>query len=373
MKSSIKLLSLGIASCLLISGSQAFANESQQKSPAAQPVPATVNVHPNSVQLTSKTVQSKTDEMVIDVTIPVLEGLKDKKYQEQLNDTIYQQIMEDQAALEKEAKEAADFAKEKGYEFRPFELKVTYELKSSGGPANSDIVSLKVDTYIYTGGANGMPRVDTYNVMDKEQASRIELEDLLGSGYKEKADTFIRQEIAQDPDMYFEDEFTGISDNQTFYIEDGHVVVVFGKYEIAPGAAGTPEFRIPMDRNATAPQPEVKQKEFTLEPDQAYTDNNGITMVPLRVIAENLGYTVEWNNEQRQAELSQGAQWTAVQLGNDRYFYNKMAPVTLGAAPVILEDQKMYVPLDFFSKIIRAEVSTEETTGAIHISLDANK
>ena len=42
------------------------------------------------------------------------------------------------------------------------------------------------------------------------------------------------------------DYFTEIDANQKFYINsDGNIVIGFEKYEVAPGAAGNPEFEIP--------------------------------------------------------------------------------------------------------------------------------
>ena len=39
--------------------------------------------------------------------------------------------------------------------------------------------------------------------------------------------------------------FEGITENQKFYVnENGNVVIVFDKYEIAPGYMGMPEFEI---------------------------------------------------------------------------------------------------------------------------------
>ena len=53
---------------------------------------------------------------------------------------------------------------------------------------------------------------------------------------------------ADDEAVYFAPEdggFRSISEDQGFYInQQGHVVVVFLKYEIAPGCMGTQEFEI---------------------------------------------------------------------------------------------------------------------------------
>ncbi|MBF7084764.1 DUF3298 domain-containing protein, partial [Desulfallas sp. Bu1-1] len=41
--------------------------------------------------------------------------------------------------------------------------------------------------------------------------------------------------------------FQSISENHPYYIKDNYIVLCFGAYEIAPYAAGMPEFKIPID------------------------------------------------------------------------------------------------------------------------------
>lgn len=97
-----------------------------------------------------------------------------------------------------------------------------------------------------------------YNT-DLKTGKPLELKDLLGNNYKEIADKTIQEQIAQrmkeDENQIFfgtaEDKemdiegFTGIKDDQTFYInKEGNIVITFAQFEIAPGYMGTPEFEI---------------------------------------------------------------------------------------------------------------------------------
>ncbi|RKN78225.1 stalk domain-containing protein [Paenibacillus ginsengarvi] len=86
-------------------------------------------------------------------------------------------------------------------------------------------------------------------------------------------------------------------------------------------------------------------------------------MVPLRDIAEALGLTVTWNEENRSAEISGQALWTSVKLGEDQYSVNKMY-ITLGTAPE-LTDSKTFVPVSFVDKVLHATVKTEGASIAI--------
>ena len=58
-------------------------------------------------------------------------------------------------------------------------------------------------------------------------------------------------EAANPEEQYFHDEmipgFESIEEDQDFYInEAGNPVLIFEKYEIAPGYMGQPEFEVPM-------------------------------------------------------------------------------------------------------------------------------
>ena len=82
-------------------------------------------------------------------------------------------------------------------------------------------------------------------------------------------------------------------------------------------------------------------------------DENGCVMVPLRVVAEAMGYDVEWNAEEKSVEVSDG-EWAALAyIGEDSYIaYSKTAigmtaPQNYGAAAVIIDDTAV-VPADMF-------------------------
>ncbi len=96
-----------------------------------------------------------------------------------------------------------------------------------------------------------------------------------------------------------------------------------------------------------------------------YISKQNQIMVPLRSVAEQLGYQLSWNQDKQMIELTKGNHWFMVKIGEDRYNFAKMF-ITLGAAPE-LKDGKTYVPLPFFSKVIKARVSVDKT-GAISIS-----
>lgn len=90
-----------------------------------------------------------------------------------------------------------------------------------------------------------------YYNLDLNTGKIVTLKDMLGSDYIELANKSIREQIAKRQNVgetFFTAEeggFTGISEDVRFYInENNRPVIVFEKYEIAPGASGKIEFEV---------------------------------------------------------------------------------------------------------------------------------
>lgn len=91
--------------------------------------------------------------------------------------------------------------------------------------------------------------------------------------------------------------------------------------------------------------------EFDLEDLGAYYKDDSL-MLPLREVAEKLGGSVTWNNERWSAEITGLTPWAEVIIGENRYFFGRIAPFPLSQAPE-LKDGLTYVPVEFFSKVLK--------------------
>ncbi|MTI67974.1 MAG: copper amine oxidase N-terminal domain-containing protein [Firmicutes bacterium] len=96
-----------------------------------------------------------------------------------------------------------------------------------------------------------------------------------------------------------------------------------------------------------------------LDTKEAFQNSSEVIMIPLRSVSEALGYEVKWNEKEQSVELKAGSQWTQIIIGKDRYFFGRMAPMSLGKAPEIIND-RTFVPLKFAEKILKAKVSVED-------------
>lgn len=77
---------------------------------------------------------------------------------------------------------------------------------------------------------------------------------------------------------------------------------------------------------------------------------NGTKMVPLRLLAEELGYKV--TSTGKGAIISKGAKSYTITLGEKAYGYNK-ALRYFEVAPALLEPMKTYVPVEFIQELIK--------------------
>lgn len=79
--------------------------------------------------------------------------------------------------------------------------------------------------------------------------------------------------------------------------------------------------------------------------------------MPLRSVTEALGFELTWNGQTKSVDLINGAVFTTVKAGEDRYSINKMN-TTLGTAPQLV-DSILYVPASFVSEIIHHNMTVK--------------
>lgn len=210
----------------------------------------TINVTPasansGSITVSNRAVKSNSDYMSVDLNIPVISGWADQELQSRLNTRLEKDALDLQDELQAEIESYVKYNQENDFPIRPYELVTRYQECYQ----NNAMLSLYVDYYQYTGGAHGSTDRRPYNI-DLKNGQDIALKDLFLSGYDYRTalNTLISEQIAAEPDMYFTGDmgFKGITDDQRYYIQNGFLVVYFSQYEIAPYAAGFPEFKIPL-------------------------------------------------------------------------------------------------------------------------------
>lgn len=109
-----------------------------------------------------------------------------------------------------------------------------------------------------------------------------------------------------------------------------------------------------IEKNAVS----VWHKDAQVDSDVKPQEIDGVMMVPLASTLEAMGYSVTWNAETRSVNISKGAQWTSVAIGENAYAKNRMAHKPLSSAPVIVEGRTL-VPVEFFADILGLRMTVE--------------
>ena len=103
--------------------------------------------------------------------------------------------------------------------------------------------------------------------------------------------------------------------------------------------------------------------------EKPFVAGEGTTLVPLRVITEAFGATVDWEDATQKITLTYPDVAIVLQIGNGIAQVNDHAE-TLLEAPVLMNDTTM-VPLRFISETFGAEVSYDEATEGITVKKQA--
>lgn len=84
-------------------------------------------------------------------------------------------------------------------------------------------------------------------------------------------------------------------------------------------------------------------------------DKGTTVMLPVRSIAEELGFEVNWDSENKSVSLADMPRYVTFTIGIDGYTFARTAPMPLGQAPEI-KDGIAYVPAELFTELLNMNV-----------------
>lgn len=197
--------------------------------------------------LTFRSYETETEDMHISVEIPGIDMIAEDF--SGLEGSINKEILElceayaDEAVKRAEAYKEAFLATggtEEEWEAHDIHIRVWCELKSR----TEDHLSLAVMGM--ENWSNAYNRTRYYNI-DLKDGKLLSLEDILGSDYKDIANSSIIRQMQERKlkGIVYYDDFPGVTETTRFYLNDaGDPVIVFPAYQIAPGSEGIQEFVI---------------------------------------------------------------------------------------------------------------------------------
>lgn len=183
-------------------------------------------------QLTLEALKFKPNKFAV-VDYPELTGLDDGSTQKKINEQLYKLFVEKRKELTKEDNLSVE--------------------DSFNGKIINNILLVEQLGYDYPfGAAHGMP-ITNYYPIDLKTGQIYALKDLFNenSNYVEVLNKIIAADIKDDSkddqSIYFEDAFSTIAEDQYFHVDKDNLYIYFYPYDIAPYAAGFPEFKIPFE------------------------------------------------------------------------------------------------------------------------------
>ena len=126
-----------------------------------------------------------------------------------------------------------------------------------------------------------------------------------------------------------------------------------------PGQTTPHKVIVMSEREVETPQASIVLTE------EVITTDDGVRMIPLRMVAEALGFEVTWNGEEKSVEVLRGTNWSTLTIGRNVYNFARML-IKLETAPVIV-DGTTYVPLSFADQVLQANIEIYEN-GSVIIS-----
>ena len=208
-----------------------------------------------------------------------------------------------------------------------------------------EIGSVNVDTYI----ADGERLINAVNslVLNIGETTKIVDKD----GKEEKADELKNKDLV----VFYTITTRSIPAQTT-----PEKVVVLGENETALAQIADAQ-NVTAETPTPAPveTPEISSATAVVVGNKTVTNiysKDDVLMVPLREIAEELGFTVEWDGNLRAVILNGGMY--SLKIGENSYVKGKMMPVELKAAPEI-KDDLTYVPVEYFTEVLEAAENIE--------------
>lgn len=130
------------------------------------------------------------------------------------------------------------------------------ELKNAGSAAKAEnvidfkeyknsfgVTSIVTDNYTYTGGANGMTVLSSYNI-DNSNGKILTFDDIFIRSAKQSFEKGILQIVKNNKSGRYLNDIESINlDDAVMYFDEDYIVFKFQQYIISPRSSGNPTFR----------------------------------------------------------------------------------------------------------------------------------
>lgn len=175
----------------------------------------------------------------------------------------------------------------------------------------------------------------------------LSINDMLGYNGVDLANKYLEQEVIKNPEN-FKTSFPEIDNTTDFFLSEGKLYLLFDQNRISNKMISVKDnlyLKIDNVIDVVLNKNEYKTQE-----------DFGLKLVPIRLVAEELGYQVTWNDETRSVITEKDEFLTTITIGKNSYD-NGMKSRSLNStreleSPPKFIDGVVYVPISFFGSIL---------------------
>jgi len=194
----------------------------------------------NDIEILHDTIIKNDENVNVNLKIPFLKGLEDKKFENKINNKIKEQVYTKLADVKIKKEKDSRFAKEKSLDIPNYQFRSDYIITYK----KNNIMNIVITTYSFTGGEYGVDYKKSI-IIDTNKCKEINLQDFFEENvnFQEIISEKIKEKI-DNSSIYYKDKFQEISYDQNFYLTEKGLVIYFDMLSLAPQAMGIPEFNL---------------------------------------------------------------------------------------------------------------------------------
>ncbi|MCC8097491.1 MAG: DUF3298 domain-containing protein [Eubacterium sp.] len=251
-------------------------------------------------------------------------------------------------------------------------------VKNGGG-----ILSIKITTGWFCGGVGNF---DTYGLnFNLNTGEVLDIADVYSLSGSEMASYFKRYTLSyinNNPSGLWWDDARDTVNNYSlndfnYYLEGDNLILCYNTYELGAGAMGSVTVSCPFV-NVNLPYNPVDYNEEaeegitliingqTAETDVSPYIENGSTMVPVRVIADALGLSSDYDSSAKTVLLSNDSTAVVLVIGSSKAVVNNS--ITDLSSPAVIKDGRTMIPLRFCVEAFGAEANWNPDTKTVTIT-----
>ena len=166
----------------------------------------------------------------------------------------------------------------------------------------------------------------------------------------------IAEMIRSNPEHYYAAQSASLED-LSFYVTDGDVVILFNGLSLSTREAEVTSVSFVRENLHS----------FSVSRNEYHVRGYGYSLkrIPLRVVAEGLGFMISWNQETSTATVWQNRQAIVeLTVGSNDYVLNGGVIVSLEEGPQLIAS-RLYVPITFFDQVLPLTVYSVSSVGRI--------